>query len=49
MYHPLTMHIEQSLGNTFKLSGTISSAMGGVSHCGNKILQAQTDSHPYVL
>jgi len=31
MYHPLAVHIHQPPGNAFKLSGEISSAMGGVS------------------
>jgi len=31
MYHPLAVHIQQSTGNIFKLSGEISSVTGGVN------------------
>jgi len=47
MYHPLAVHIQQPPGNTFELSGAISSVTGGISD-GSEVLRVRTDSHPYV-
>ena len=47
MYHHLTMHIYQSPGDIFELPGVIP-LVRDVVNSRKKILQAQTDSRPYV-
>jgi len=45
MYHCLIMHVYQPLCDVFELSERIISGGRGLQ---SKILQARTDSHPYV-